>query len=277
MNREQLATELLKTASLLIKGYESFEPKDKKRIDDIVTKAYKWAEKNAPAETSKQNEAANKKMVALATQMANSITDADKAMRRGNAAEDENYHDLAAIFFDRAKELGHKNASIKTAGNGPLVLDAARALVKIFQDEEYTTSEPKWDKAEIDNMRVTSVNTNMTDTGDGLSGTLKATLKSEIDYEEVKGFEGGADQEYTITLTVKSKTRPSKGSSTKWGIWAIRGESSRMGPAAAWAKDINGKVLLFNSREEAQKKVDEYRRGQSPFSSVTYVFKEYEK
>jgi len=66
------------------------DSKDEMRISDIASKA-----------------GGNKyKMQSLAVQMANKITDPKKAYRRGLAAEDENYHDLAQIFFDRADKLG---------------------------------------------------------------------------------------------------------------------------------------------------------------------------
>jgi hypothetical protein len=45
------------------------------------------------------------KMMAMARQMAKSIDGWRKAMQRGRAAENENYHDLADVFFARAKEL----------------------------------------------------------------------------------------------------------------------------------------------------------------------------
>lgn len=66
------------------------DSKDEMRINDIATKT-----NNNPI-----------KMKKVAQVMANKITDGKKAYRRGLAAEDENYHDLAKIFFDRARQLG---------------------------------------------------------------------------------------------------------------------------------------------------------------------------
>lgn len=65
-----------------------FDKKDEKRINDMVQKAKD-----------------DNHLLRLANQMANSIKDHDKAMRRGRAAEDQNFHDVAAIFFNRAQKL----------------------------------------------------------------------------------------------------------------------------------------------------------------------------
>lgn len=67
----------------------SFDSKDEMRISDIIKKAAGDRSKSAR----------------LAQVMASKITDIAKAVRRGNAAESENYHDLASIFFKRAYEL----------------------------------------------------------------------------------------------------------------------------------------------------------------------------
>ena len=67
----------------------TFNDKDAKRIADLVKKAG----------------GSKAKEVQLAEAMARTITDADKAERRGRAAEDENFHSVAAVFFARAKAL----------------------------------------------------------------------------------------------------------------------------------------------------------------------------
>lgn len=41
----------------------------------------------------------------LAQNMAKAIKDADKAEGRGDAAANQNFHDIAQIFYDRAEEL----------------------------------------------------------------------------------------------------------------------------------------------------------------------------
>ena len=46
-----------------------------------------------------------KKLIKLATTMANTIKSYDKAYYRGLAAEEENYHDVAKIFYNRADEI----------------------------------------------------------------------------------------------------------------------------------------------------------------------------
>jgi hypothetical protein len=47
----------------------------------------------------------DRKLLAIARRMAQSITHPDKAYRRYAAAEDENFHDVARIFHDRAQDL----------------------------------------------------------------------------------------------------------------------------------------------------------------------------
>jgi hypothetical protein len=69
---------------------EAFDPKDEMRIKDILRKA--------DGDTSKA--------ASLARTMANKIEDANKALRRGDAAKDQGANALADIFYARAKELG---------------------------------------------------------------------------------------------------------------------------------------------------------------------------
>lgn len=64
--------------------------KDTMRVEDIIRKAGgDW----------------NEKAKNLARQMANAITDAAKAIRRARAAEEDNWHEMASIFFGRAAQL----------------------------------------------------------------------------------------------------------------------------------------------------------------------------
>ena len=65
------------------------EAKDYKRIEDMVAKARD-----------------REHLLQLAQNMAKAITDGAKANRRGLAAEDDNYHQVAKVFFDRAVALG---------------------------------------------------------------------------------------------------------------------------------------------------------------------------
>ena len=65
------------------------EPKDFKRVDDIMAKA--------PGSISGQER--------LAKDMAKKITKADKAFRRYKAADDRGHQHLADIFMDRYNEL----------------------------------------------------------------------------------------------------------------------------------------------------------------------------
>lgn len=69
---------------------EAFDPKDEMRIKDILRKADGDASK----------------AVSLAKTMANKIEDAAKAIRRGDAAKEQEANALAEIFYARAKELG---------------------------------------------------------------------------------------------------------------------------------------------------------------------------
>lgn len=48
-------------------------------------------------------------LIKLATTMAKRITKPEKAYNRAKAAEDQNYHALAKIFYDKAEELGYKD------------------------------------------------------------------------------------------------------------------------------------------------------------------------
>ena len=73
--------------------------KDYKRICDIIDKSM------VAVPRTRHKSVDDAKVLALGRQMANSITDAAKAWRRGVAAEEENYHDLARIFFERANLL----------------------------------------------------------------------------------------------------------------------------------------------------------------------------
>ncbi len=70
-------------------SHKNFDDKDAMRIADILVKA-----KDSPEKAEK-----------LASQMARSIKDVDKALRRGNAAKDAGQHKIAKIFHDRHKEL----------------------------------------------------------------------------------------------------------------------------------------------------------------------------
>lgn len=83
------------------------DPKDYQRIEDIARKA--GGDKN--------------KAIQLAQRMAASISSAEKAYRRGLAAEDENYHSIAAVFFDRAEELGGSSLEEAKKQNGKKLLE----------------------------------------------------------------------------------------------------------------------------------------------------------
>ncbi len=69
---------------------ESYTFKDKKRIEDIITKSIGQPEKE----------------IQLAQRMCNLIKDPTKAMARAEAAKDLGKFELAKIFLDRVEELG---------------------------------------------------------------------------------------------------------------------------------------------------------------------------
>ncbi len=62
-----------------------YDAKDEMRIRDIISKAA----------------GSKSKIIQLSTMMANKITDKDKALRRARAAEEDNYHEIANIFYKR--------------------------------------------------------------------------------------------------------------------------------------------------------------------------------
>jgi len=92
---------MLKKFEVFVNEKKSYTPamkkKDSRRIEDIVEKGYKISDKKG---TNPDEE-----MIKLATTQANRIKDYDKAYNRGLAAESDNWHDVAKVFFDRAKEL----------------------------------------------------------------------------------------------------------------------------------------------------------------------------
>lgn len=78
-----------RAANKLKKGYEQ---KDLNRVESIIKKAGGDRDKE----------------ISLAQTMANKIKDGRKLVQRGNAAEENNYHNIAKVFFDKAEELGFK-------------------------------------------------------------------------------------------------------------------------------------------------------------------------
>jgi len=93
--------------------YKTVDPKDKKRIADILSKSDKSGKKKFGNFTAVKNDKAKIKEEeeAKAKQMAKSITTYTKALRRGNAAKEIGKDNIAEIFYKRAKELKPKNES----------------------------------------------------------------------------------------------------------------------------------------------------------------------
>ncbi len=94
--------------------YKTVEPKDKKRIADILSKSDKGGKKKFGNFTAVKNDKAKIKEEEekKAQQMAKSITTYTKALRRGNAAKEIGKDNIAEIFYKRAKELKPKNESV---------------------------------------------------------------------------------------------------------------------------------------------------------------------
>jgi hypothetical protein len=80
-------------------------PKDTMRILDIVRKAGFDSGFGAGEKGNRKRDEIYAKQMQFAGNMARSITDASKAIRRGRAAEEENYHAMADVFFARAIQL----------------------------------------------------------------------------------------------------------------------------------------------------------------------------
>ena len=81
---------LIKETIREILSERAFDDKDEKRITDIINKA----------------DGDDSKAIKLAQNMASKIADGAKALRRAEAATDQNYHDIAKVFYDRAEQLG---------------------------------------------------------------------------------------------------------------------------------------------------------------------------
>lgn len=105
---------------------EAFDEKDEKRITDLIAKA--------KGDRDKENQ--------LARAMANVIKDADKAIRRGEAAEDQNAYSVAKIFFDRAEELG-ADVSSKTKEEVKETPEESEEAPEETSAEEKPVKEPK--------------------------------------------------------------------------------------------------------------------------------------
>jgi transposase len=82
---------------LIPKGKLEPDSKDKRRVQDMIDKL--WYDKGL------RGDAFDAAMERKCHQMARSIKDPAKAWRRAEAFTDVNYHDCAAIFYDRARAL----------------------------------------------------------------------------------------------------------------------------------------------------------------------------
>ncbi len=108
-----------------------FEPKDTARIESLVLKS----------------KGDNTKAIQLATNMANTIAKADKALRRGRAAEDLNCHAIAKIFFDRATELGMPPSALVIQAAQPKTVPPADLKIEVksvsFRPKEKYSAKPR--------------------------------------------------------------------------------------------------------------------------------------
>lgn len=87
--------------------FNSYDAKDKMRIEDILTKSDKAAKKKTGNFTAVKDDKAGIKAEeeTKAQNMANAITDYNKALRRGNAAKALGKDKIAAIFYKKARLL----------------------------------------------------------------------------------------------------------------------------------------------------------------------------
>ena len=118
------------------KKYTDFDrKKDINRIADIVRKATEIADKKG---TNPEDE-----MIKLAKTQANRITNMEKSHNRGLAAEEDNYDDIAKVFFDREKELEKVNESLDKFVNRTREMDydddEDEGLVLLTVDDKTTT------------------------------------------------------------------------------------------------------------------------------------------
>lgn len=136
---------------------KEFDSKDEQRISDIVARG------NGDVEKIKQ----------LAQSMANKIMDPTKAYERGRAAENENYHDVAEIFFNRADALGNPEPGIKKQ-NADLKAkaDAEASQRKDFQQTALTQANPR------DIERVKELKAKGGKTSEGIIGLIKDPTKA---------------------------------------------------------------------------------------------------
>ena len=97
-----LESEGFSKKSVLRHEYQRFNRKDALRIQALMDRAFsKYPHEGGTLRGS----AAERHMLAAAERMARSIKDWKKAARRGSAAENENLHSVAKVFFDRADAL----------------------------------------------------------------------------------------------------------------------------------------------------------------------------
>ena len=97
---------------------EAYEPKDLKRIKDF----------------SKKSDGNFEKEVALARQMANTLTNMDKAIGRAEAAAEVygGWNEIVEIFYDKAKQLGYKGPKPGERLNAGILLGS-----KLPKEQQY--------------------------------------------------------------------------------------------------------------------------------------------
>ncbi len=139
---KRLIEQLEKLSGKKVVLTEKYDSKDEQRIQDIISKA------NGDVEKIKQ----------LAQAMANKIQDPIKAYSRGEAAENDNYHDVAKIFFDRAEALGNPEPGIKRQ-NADLKTqqDQKAQVAKITHQQELAKANPR-DVERVKEIKIGSTN-----------------------------------------------------------------------------------------------------------------------
>lgn len=183
-----------------------FDPKDKKRIEDIITKSDKSAKKKEGnfSAVKDDNAKIKKEEETKAQQMANSITGFAKLMRRGNAAKALGKDKIANIFFKKAKllkesftvNLTRKQIVAFIVKNYTYIPENNDAYIEVDALEDLPKYLKNWDDEDLE-ILYDDVIENMQDAGVLESILLKESLLIEVPeftqacerYEFYKAFE----------------------------------------------------------------------------------------
>lgn len=169
-----------------------YDDKDLYRIQDILDRS-----KNNP-----------QKRTALARNMANKITDWDKALRRGYAAKSLNLDGIAELFFMRAKQLNpgvriKRKISVKEAALIKLIEKYSGKKVVIKESEPTTQSwsyfianENTWEGERA----VDGIYNLCRGSKENVIEEIKMNTSENVEIEEKEGFTYIHDEEYDVIL-----------------------------------------------------------------------------